>query len=101
MITEQIEQQSDIQQNGEETHKKNYGQKIITNEPIENTPFRLIGNPAQGYAIAIGLKRLTEPKPTIEEAKEILTSIEWNFIANMIVAITQTYDEVENKREFL
>lgn len=69
----------------------NEQQKLITNEPIKNTPFRLIGNTTQGYAIGIGNYRLTEPKPTEEEAIAQLQIQQWNITANMIVAITETY----------
>lgn len=67
---------------------------IITNEPITNSPFRLIGNINQGYAIAIGNHRLTEPKPTKKEAIEELDHNRWNITANMIVAITETYRKI-------
>lgn len=74
-------------------------EKLITNDPIPNTPFRLIGNTQQGYAIGIGNYRLTEPKPTEEEAIEELVLNRWNITANMIVAITETYRKLIKQEE--
>lgn len=91
----------ETEQSGQLHGKFNVGEphnyQLITNEPIEDTPFRLIGNPTNGYAIAIGMHRLTEPKPTIEKAKEVLLNVQWNLIANMIVAITETYRLVQEE----
>lgn len=79
-----------------ETNKEQE-QELLVNEAIEETPFRLIGNNKQGYAIAIGLHRLTEPKKTKEAALEVLKNVQWNLIANMIVAITETYKAIEKE----
>lgn len=72
----------------------NEGTQTVINDPIPNTPFRLIGNNTQGYAIAVGNKRLTEPVDTKEDALIVLGVVPWNLLVNVIVAITQTYEEI-------
>lgn len=91
------EQPSNGLQNAEETPRENYSDKLITNEPIEGTPFRLVGNLSQGYAITLGKYRLTEPKKTVMEALQPIVDHDWNLIANTITTILDTYKEIENE----
>lgn len=79
-------------ENADQTNRENYS---MTNEPIKGTPFRLIGNNTQGYSLAVGKYKLTEPKETREDALRILTKVDWDIIANMIVIINKTYNEIE------
>lgn len=94
METKQSEQ-FNTQSNVGDTHSS----KLVTNDPIKNTPFRLIGNTTQGYAIAMGNYRLTEPKETTEEALEELEFNQWNIFANMVVIIIQTYKKVQEENK--
>lgn len=73
--------------------------EIITNEAIQGTPFRIVGNPSQGYCITIGTYKLTEPTETINEAKDQLHLQEWNIIANMIVIILETHQRIIKQPE--
>lgn len=95
-MTNEQEQQSNTSENAKEINKENYfkSQKIATNDPIPNTPFRIIGNPTQGYALTIGKYILTDAKPTEEEAQKILTTLDWHLLANMVVILIKTYNEI-------
>lgn len=57
---------------------------IQTNEPIDNTPFRLVGNDKTGYFLGMGTYRMTENKATKEEAILELAVNQWMIIANMV-----------------
>lgn len=91
--------QSDIfntQLNIEKTHKQNSSQ-TVTNEPITNTPFRIIGFEREGWAIVIGQKRLTEWKKTKEEALEELNDNKWNVLGAFIIAMIQAKEEMKKE----
>jgi hypothetical protein len=94
-MTNKLSDTSNTQQNGEEVQNKqnSHSEQIITNEPIPNTPFRLIGT-QYNYSIAIGMHRLTEPKESKEKALNELETQMWNIIGNMIVAVEETYKTV-------
>ena len=52
-------------------------------ETIEGTPFRLIGSDENGFAIAYGRYRVTDIKPTTDEALQELVNQQWNILARM------------------
>jgi len=85
------------QSNTEETLNKN--SHLTTNEPIEETPFRLVGNTETGYAITMGKYRLTKWTKTKEEALNKLETESWNIIANMIVVINEQKELYEIEKE--
>lgn len=71
-------------------------------EPIENTPFFMVGSEKKGYFIALGNHRMTEPKPTKEEAREELEIKKWNIIANLFIVMDEAkkqYDNLLNTKE--
>lgn len=63
--------------------------QLVEQEPIENTPFKVVGNENYGYFVALGNKRLTEPQPTKDEAIAHLTDHKkwWQIILNLIITL--------------
>lgn len=98
-MTNKQQEQYNTLPNADQINKETSSLPIITNEPIKDTPFRLIGNPTQGYAIALGDHRLTEISETKDETLQKLEEKPWNIIANMIVTIITKHKEIE-KEEF-
>lgn len=72
---------------------KNYN--LATNEPIDGTPFRLIGTKENGYFIVLGKYRITEIKETEGEALELLITNNWDIIAALILIFIRE-DKNEN-----
>lgn len=85
---------SSTQQNMNQTDKPSY---LKTNEPIENTPFRIVGNEETGYSITVGRHMLTEPKETKEKCLSELEEKKWIVMSNMTVAICQMIQEEQKK----
>lgn len=72
-----------------------YNNEIITyNEPINNTPFRMIGNDKLGYCITVGQHRLTEFHDK-ETLYNILGDINWNFIAAFMYSMHESIRKSE------
>lgn len=93
-MTNKQSEQSNTPENVEDANRETSSQ-ILVNEAVKGTPFRVVGNNTQGYALTLGKYRLTEPKPTKEEVIENTIYVDWNLIANMIVTVIKTYDEME------
>lgn len=60
---------------------------LVTNEPIEGTPFRLLGTEEKGYTIALSQYILTGFSPSREEALSMLKLQKWNITINAIIAL--------------
>lgn len=88
-------EQLNIQNNVEEIPKE--VSSIVNRNKIENSPFWAIGTD-EGWFITMGDYRLTEPKPTEEEAIELLLTEDWNIIMRMCAVITEkTLAEINKK----
>jgi len=74
-------------QDGEEATKPDSSNQITSNEPITNTPFRVIGNPEKGYFLALGIHRITDFKPSRSDAKDLLITNQWEIIINTITTV--------------
>lgn len=89
---------SNTSYNGKEkTNSDSSEKEIVTNKPIKNTPFRLVGNPKKGYFIALGLHRLTEYKPTQQETLIQLKYNNWELILNMTTTLITQMDEIQKQ----
>lgn len=75
--------------NTKEAHSDNSSTKISLNEAIPDTPFRLIGDPDNGYFIAIGNYRITETQKTPAGAEYMIHKEPWIITANLIAAMLQ------------
>lgn len=78
-----------------ESANKDNSSKLVTNEPIARTPFRLCGGEEIGYFITWGHYRLTEPETTTEKALLKLDDEAWMVASTLAMAITL---EVEKER---
>lgn len=85
------------QNNAEETHNVDYSKKIVTREPIDNTPFWVVGNEEQGYSIVMGKYRLTETAITPEKAIEKLETEKWKIITTVITTIITIMDNTASQ----
>lgn len=76
----------------EETHKEN--SRILTNDPIDNTPFRLVGK-EEKYFIALGRTRLTQYYETEEGALSAIYDKHWEIILHMIVTVLEGHIQLK------
>lgn len=68
-------------------------------EPMEGTPFYLVGNNEEGYIITMGKYRVSKRKyPTIIETYGALEVDKWEILFNMIVSTIEMNEE-RNKPE--
>lgn len=89
------EQQYNTSENVEEIFKER-SDLTITNEQLENTPFRIVGNKQQGYCLTLGKYKVTDTVETEEKAIAILDEKAWIVMANMIVLM---YLEMKKEEE--
>lgn len=71
------------QNNIENTHNS---QSLISREPIEGTPFTIIGTEV-GYFITLGDFRLSEQTPDKQELIDKITNKTWDLIIATIAAV--------------
>lgn len=89
-------------QAGENPNKEAYSE-VIKREPIEGTPFEIIGNQEKGYFIALGKFKITETENfddrtniNIQEfAQYLIETKKWDIILNAIAIYTKVAIEVE------
>ncbi len=75
--------------------------ELIVREPIENSPFTIIGIENQWFG-SMGKYRITEPMDTKEEVKEEVSKITWDRIVQVILIVTaepKIKEELELKEE--
>lgn len=80
------------QNNVEESLPSQQSSEMAEMDVIEGTPFTVVGNEERGYFIAIGKFRISEVKPTREEAECLLSTDRWNVIVNLIVTLAGEMD---------
>lgn len=64
-------------------------------EKIEDTVFSIVNDPDNGWFLAIGHNRITEPVPTQKECLELLDKDKWNIIMKMIIIVTEATLKVD------
>lgn len=80
----------------EEIHKQD-STKLIEREPIENTPFWIVGNTENGYILTMGKYKVTQKKfNSIKEAREELENNTWELMLTVIAIVTN--DIIEQNR---
>lgn len=60
----------------------------LTHEPIENTPFVLVGTEETGYFVGIGSYRLTPTLKTVQEVETFMGDHMWEIIVSLIQCVT-------------
>lgn len=85
-------------QNSTDTDNKQSSHLMI-NDPIENTPFRLVGHTEKGWFIAMGNTRLTEFHFTKEEALEYLHDRHkvWDLMLTMMITVADAAIKTQTK----
>ena len=72
--------------------------KLISNEPIDGTPFHLVGSEEVGYFISLGKYRLTEPSKKEEDALMKLSSEKWQIVARLVAAYIDFDTQMKNQQ---
>ena len=65
-------------------------------EPLEGTPFEIIGTPNDGFFIALAGRRISAFATTIPEAKLLQYSDQWNITLNCIALIIEANEAQKN-----
>lgn len=76
---------------------KNRSTELITNEQIENTPFKIHGIENEWF-ITLGDYRITQNYLTKDEAIKHLETHKWNVVLQMIGTALDRFDEKEWNR---
>lgn len=66
---------------------------LWTNEEMEGTPFRLVGNEKEGYTITFGRYRMTEFLKTPDDVWNALGDEQWKIIAQLIGTMIEINEE--------
>lgn len=74
-------------------NNENSSDQLVEKIKIEKTPFHVVGNKDHGYFIAIGRNRVSEKRPTPEEAEELLVTDFWEILANLVVTFNDLMKE--------
>lgn len=73
-------------ESGNDPNNKSY--HLIHNEPVEDTPFRVVGNEERGYFLTWGKYRISEPQPTLQKAKDDVSKWQnWNMVLTCCMAV--------------
>lgn len=86
-ITSKQKELLNTQLNAKETHKENYGNKIIERIPVENTPFTALYVQEQGWFLALGIHRVTELCETKEQAVDMLRIKMWDIVGALALIL--------------
>lgn len=62
---------------------------LIIREPIENTPFWIVGTEEKGYMAVMGKYKITEQFTTKEEVKQEIIKKDWEVIIKVVSIIIQ------------
>lgn len=74
----------------------NKNTELLHRERLDKTPFDVIGNEENGYFIAMGKYRLTEPQKTIPLAIQLLEDRRWEIIGAMITTTIVIMDNIQS-----
>lgn len=86
-------------QQEESPHKETYSE-VIKNEPIDGTPFNIVGNIEQGFCVTLGRYKVTESvqwddrnEQTLQElGTKLLEDHKWNIILNCIAIFVENFN---------
>lgn len=89
------------QSNADGTHNSTYS-KLIEREPMQNTPFWIIGTEEEGYFATLGKYQITEKFPTKQAVKDHIDTQVWEIIMKIVGIIASDMimenDRVNQKR---
>jgi len=91
------EERSNTTTNVNERGKRN---SLWDEIPIENSPFKIIGNEEKGWCAVLGRHRLSETKATAEQVKDWMEENVWTVIFNVVATMIQiNEDSKESERK--
>lgn len=71
--------------------------KEITNEAVEGTVFRIVGNEEIGYRATFGNIYISEPHTTIQELTKKIKNKDWSIIMSVMSALLMINDEYKKE----
>lgn len=71
----------------------NEDSKFINN-PVYNTPFRVIGNERDGFILTLGKYRMIPPQETAEKAEGMLETNAWEIMFTMIASMFEMNEDI-------
>lgn len=96
-MQQQTESKQEEQLNGQSSTEENSKDTYLNLEIEGAKPLRLVGSDEMGYCIVFGKYRITEIKPTPNEALEQPRTNLWEMIINLIGAITGQTQELKDR----
>lgn len=87
-----------LQNTTEETQQNNNNSpsELVEREKVEGTGFEIIGNKEKGYFVALGIFRITEPKPSKGILRKMIQHKDYEIILGLISAsIAMTTKEIK------
>ncbi len=72
-------------------------ENLIEREPVQNTPFWIIGNKEEGYFLTMGKWRLTDKLTTMDEVEAYLDEHSYEIVMKMIICLQSANEEEEAK----
>lgn len=87
---------SSTQMNVDRGHiKGDLSDKKYATEPVENTPFWIVGNTEEGFAITLGQYRVSQGLyKTAADAKDAIYERDWNILFNTVIAILRMDENI-------
>lgn len=76
-------------QNNTENNPNSNSSQLISRDPIQNTPFWIVGTEETGYMGVMGKYRITERFPTKEQVEQEMIRQDWATIINVVSIIVQ------------
>lgn len=72
----------------EEQSREGSSEEIIQRETVEGTPFQVINLNNEGWFLALGKYRMTEPQENKQELIDRVKNKDWNVILDTIAILT-------------
>lgn len=78
-----------------ENQPRESSSKLITNDGIPDTPFRVVGN-EKGWFITMGKWRMSEMMEKKEEAIRLVTDKSWTLILSTVTTLIEAIEDQKN-----
>jgi hypothetical protein len=82
----------------ENQNKENSSEQLVEREPIEGTPFYMMGNNEKGYSVVMANYKLSPVQPTKEDVLRYMNDNLWNFTINVIHVCMELKDYVNQQK---
>lgn len=71
----------------EQDKEHSSSERLMEREQVKDSPFWIVGNKDEGYALVMGRYKLSENKETIAKVKAYLKTNMWEIIVGTIISI--------------